>query len=138
MALSQFALPLIDQTVAAFNGDVTAVSPQDGVKLLTNWISTLHTDAETSNPLVANLTELTQQLQSGNPNLEQIQGLLHDLTEQTRQAASSAEEAGQRASLNELADAIGSFGAQLAGERGPAKTGGNATAGPTVGGISSN
>ena len=137
MAQSQFASPLIDQTVNAFNGDVTAVSPQDGLSLLNNWISTLHTDTETANPVVANLHQLTLQLQSGNPDMEQIQTLLKALAEQTRQAGQSVDEAGQRASLNELAAAVASFGAQLAGERGPAKTGGNATAGPTVGGISS-
>lgn len=137
MAQTQFASPLINQTVDAFNGDVTAVSPLDGLSLINNWISALHTDTEPSNPVVANLNELTLQLRSGTPDVEQIQSLLHTLAEQTRQAGQSVDEAGQRASLNELASAIGSFGEQLAGQRGPAKTGGNATAGPTVGGISS-
>lgn len=136
MAQPQFASPLIEQTVNAFNGDVTAISPLDGLTLINNWISALHTNSETTNPLVASLHELTLQLQSGSPDNKQITNLLKDLTDKTRQSASSVEEAGQRASLNQLADAIGSFGEQLAGQRGPAHTGGNATAGPTVGGIS--
>ena len=90
MAQLQFASSLIDQTISTFNGNVAAVSPQDGLSLLNNWISTLHTNAEPANPLVANLQALTGQLQNGNPDSEQIQSLLKNLAEQTRQAGRSA------------------------------------------------
>lgn len=138
MEQPQFASPLIDQTVTAFNGNATAVSPMDGISLIINWVSVLDTDTETLHPLADSLNELKLQLQSGTPDGDQIRAILQDLTRQTHQAAESVEEADRQQSLHELASAIDIFSKQLAGERGPAQTGGNATSGPTVGGISSN
>lgn len=132
-----FATALIEQTVNAFNGDVTYVSPLDGIKLIDNWISALTTEDDLVNPVADSLSELRLQLRSGNPNETQITGLLAELASQTKQAAQSADESSQQIALNGLASAIESFGQQLAGKRGPTQTGGDGTVGPTVGGISS-
>lgn len=133
---SQFASGLIDQTVQAFNGDVTTVSPMDGISLIDNWISALRSGDESTNPIASSLSELKLQLQSGNPNGAQIQGTLEDLADQTKQMADSTDGA-QQSALNELASSLRSFSQQLAGGSGSANTGGNAPGGPTTGGISS-
>lgn len=135
MAQSQFATALIDETVNTFNGSVTTVSPMDGIALIDNWISALHSGDASTNPVASSLSELKLELQSGNLKSDRIEDILDQLVTQTREFADSAEE-NQRPSLNMLAAALDTFRKQLAGESGPANTGGKAPGGGTVSGMS--
>ncbi|GAA4450120.1 hypothetical protein GCM10023189_10270 [Nibrella saemangeumensis] len=135
MAQSQFATALIDETINTFNGSVTTISPMDGIALIDNWVSALHSGDASTNPVANTLSELKLELQSGNPKTDRIEDILDQLVEETRGFADSAED-NQRPSLNMLAAALDTFRKQLAGESGPANTGGNAPGGGTVSGMS--
>ncbi|MBO0930907.1 hypothetical protein [Fibrella aquatilis] len=111
---SQFASELLSETVQTFNGDVTAISPTDGVALIENWISALHSGDETTNPIAHTLSELRMQLQSGQPNAGQLQTTIQELADQTK-AASQGVEGPEQDSLAQLASALQTFGQQLAG-----------------------
>ena len=110
---SQFASELLSETVQTFNGDVTAISPTDGVALIENWISALHSGNETTNPIAHTLSELRMELQGG-MNSSQIQSTLQELADQTK-AASQGVGGPEQDSLAQLASALQTFGQQLAG-----------------------
>ncbi|TAE29427.1 MAG: hypothetical protein EAZ91_12835 [Cytophagales bacterium] len=116
---------LMTQTIDAFNGDVQTISPTDGVSLIDNWISALHSGDASTNPIASMLSELKAELQRSSPDTETIRTILEQLSTQARQAGDAADGAVQ-SSLSELSQALQSFGQQLGGERGPAKTGGQA------------
>ncbi|MBO0937724.1 hypothetical protein J2I47_14290 [Fibrella sp. HMF5335] len=109
---SQFASELIDETVQTFNGDVTAISPTDGVSLIDNWISALHSGDESTNPIAHTLSELRMELQGG-MNTGQIQSTIQELADQTK-AASQGVDGPEQESLAQLASALQTFGQQLA------------------------
>lgn len=128
---SQFATALINETVHTFNGGAETVSPIDGISLIESWISALHSGDESTNPIAHTLSELRMQLQNDVSNAGQIQTLLDELVDQTRQAAKSVD-GGQQASLVELASSLKEFGERLAGKRsGDGRAG--ATVAPSVG-----
>lgn len=110
---SQFATELIDETVQTFNGDVTAISPTDGISLIEHWISALHSGDETTNPIAHTLSELRIELQ-GRMNKGQIQSTIQELADQTK-AASQGVDGPEQTSLAQLAAALQTFGQQLAG-----------------------
>jgi len=136
MAFEQQASGLIDQTIQAFNGNVTAVSPQDGITLIDSWISAFRSTDEQANPISDSLSALKTELQKGNPSTSEISTILKALTDQARDAANSAD-TGVQTRINALVDALGSFQQQLTGQAGPANTGGQAPMSSTVGGNSS-
>ena len=111
---SQFASELIDETVQTFNGDVTAISPTDGVALIEHWISALHSGDETTNPIAHTLSELRMELQGKRPSVGQIQSTIQELADQTK-AASQSVDGPEQDSLAQLASALQTFGQQLAG-----------------------
>lgn len=133
---SQFATALINETVTTFSGGAETVSPTDGISLIENWISALHSGDESTNPIAHTLSELRMQLQNGTPNVGQIQSLLEELTDQTRQVAKSVD-GGEQMSLIELSDALKGFGERLAGKRSGDGSAG-ATVAPSVGASSVN
>ncbi|XWW47649.1 hypothetical protein JYG30_09485 [Fibrella sp. USSR17] len=133
---SQFATALINETVNTFSGGAESVSPTDGISLIENWISALHSGDESTNPIAHTLSELRMQLQDNNPNVGQIQTILDDLTDQTRQAAKSVD-GGEQMSLIELSDALKGFSERLAGKRSGDGSAG-ATVAPSVGASSAN
>lgn len=109
-AFEQQAPGLFDQTIQAFNGDVTAVSPLDGVTLIDNWISALNSKDEKANPIADSLSALKSELQKGNPSTTEISTILKALTDQARDAAKSADTgSGMQPRLNALVDALSSF-----------------------------
>ncbi|MBO0950270.1 hypothetical protein [Fibrella forsythiae] len=128
---SQFATALINETVTTFSGGAETVSPTDGISLIENWISALHSGDESTNPIAHTLSELRMQLQNGTPNVGQIQTILEELTEQTRNAAKSVD-GGEQLSLIELSDALKGFGERLDGKRSGDGSAG-ATVAPSVG-----
>ncbi|CCH51869.1 hypothetical protein BN8_00825 [Fibrisoma limi BUZ 3] len=136
MAFEQQASGLIDQTIQTFNGNVTAVSPQDGITLIDSWISAFRSTDEQANPISDSLTALKTELQKGNPSTSEISTILKALTDQARNAANSAD-TGVQTQVNALVDALKSFQQQLTGQAGPANTGGQAPMASTVGGNSS-
>lgn len=131
MAPNQQTTLLINRTVQAFNGDVNAVSPVDGISLIDNWISALHSGDASTNPIASTLSELKMELQRGNPTESQIEGLLNELADQAKKAAQGAEGIAQ-SSLEELSSALKSFSQQLGGQRGSANTSGLASMTTTV------
>ncbi|MEZ0540717.1 hypothetical protein [Fibrella arboris] len=128
---SQFATALINETVTTFNGGAETVSPIDGISLIENWISALHSGDESTNPIAHTLSELRMQLQNGVDNGGQIQVLLEELADQTHQAAKTVD-GGQQASLVELSVALKGFSERLAGKRSGDGSAG-ATVAPSVG-----
>jgi hypothetical protein len=108
---SQFASELIDETVQTFNGGVTAISPTDGVALIDNWISALHSGDESTNPIAHTLSELRMELQGG-MDVGQIQSTIQELAEQTKQASQSVD-GSEKDSLVQLASALQTFGQQI-------------------------
>jgi hypothetical protein len=137
MALDQHAANLIDTTVKAFNGDVTTISPTDGLSLIDSWISFLQSDDQRNNAIVNGLTELRAELQSGNLDGAAIQRILNDLTKQSTQIVNSADR-DDKPKLAVLADALQGFTKQVSGSSKRAKTGGEAPITSTVGGESTN
>ncbi|WP_019989744.1 hypothetical protein [Rudanella lutea] len=125
MQPNQQTTQLLNQTIDTFNGDVQAISPTDGVSLIDNWISALHSGDASTNPIASTLSELKVELQRGNPDAQTIQALLEQLANQANEAGEVADGAAQSA-LTELSSALQSFSQQLGGESGPAKTGGQA------------
>ena len=108
---SQFASELIAETVQTFNGGITSISPADGVSLIDNWISALHSGDETTNPIAHTLSELRMELQGG-MNTGQIQSTIQELAGQTRQASQSVD-GPEKDSLAQLAQALETFGQQI-------------------------
>ncbi|OIN55991.1 hypothetical protein [Arsenicibacter rosenii] len=123
---------LVDRTIDAFNGDVIAVSAQDGISLIDNWISFLHSGDASANPVASLLSELKLELQRGNPDSNHIQDVLLQLSDQAYEAAKEQEELTQH-QLKQLSAALREFSRQLGGERGDANTAGRAPMTSTVG-----
>jgi hypothetical protein len=125
MQTNQQTTQLLNRTIETFNGDAQVISPTDGVSLIDNWISALHSGDASTNPIASTLSELKAELQRGNPDSESIRTFLEQLATQAQQAGETTEPAAQSV-LNELAMALQSFGQQLGGEDDPAKTGSQA------------
>ena len=108
---SQFATALVNETVSTFNGSISAISPTDGVSLIGNWISALHSGDEATNPIAHTLSELRIELQGGmNPG--QIQSTIQELAEQTKQASQGVD-GPEKDSLAQLAQALQAFGQKI-------------------------
>lgn len=135
MQPNQQTTQLLSQTIDTFNGDAQAISPTDGVSLIDNWISALHSGDASTNPIANTLSELKVELQRGNPDSETIRSILDQLATQAQQAGETADDTA-KSSLSELSQALQSFSQQLGGESGPAKTGGQAPMTSTTGGES--
>ncbi|MFD2935933.1 hypothetical protein [Spirosoma flavum] len=135
MAIDQHASNLINITVKTFNGDVTSISPLDGISLIDSWINFLKTDDQAPDSIVNSLSDLKAELQRGNLDGAQIQHILKDLTGQTSQITKSAN-ADSKPELTTLSDALQGFSQLLYGSK-KANTGGQAPMTSTVGGESS-
>ncbi|MEZ0486107.1 hypothetical protein [Fibrella aquatica] len=133
---SQFATALINETVHTFSGGAESVSAIDGISLINNWISALQSEDSPASPVAKTLSELQLQLQESTPDTEQVQRLLSELADQTREAAQSVE-GGEQTSLTGLADALAGFGERLAGHRSGDGSAG-ATVAPSVGASTGN
>ena len=134
MQPNQQTVQLIIRTVEAFNGDVQAISSTDGISLIDNWISALHSVDASTNPIASTLNELKMELTRDNPDSETIRDILHQLSTQAQNAGATAEGSSQ-SSLNELSQALQSF-SQLLGGTGRVRTGGQAPMTSITGGES--
>lgn len=114
MALDQQTSNLITTTINAFNGEVTSISPLDGISLIDSWTSALRDTDQSTNPIASSLGALKAELQNGNPDGEQIQHILQDLIDQARTAADSSE-TDAKTRLNALVEALDGFSHQLSG-----------------------
>lgn len=135
MQPNQQTAQLLTQTIETFNGDTQAISATDGVALIDNWISALHSGNASTNPIANTLSELKMELQRGNPDSETIRAILDQLSMQAKQAGDTADADG-RSSLTELSEALQSFSQLLGGTAGRAKTGGQAPMTSMTGGES--
>jgi hypothetical protein len=114
MEPNQQTTQLLSETIETFNGGVQAISPTDGISLIDNWISALHSGDASTNPIASILSELKMELQRKSPDSETIRGILEQLSTQARHTGETAEGADQ-SSLNQLSEALQSFGQQLGG-----------------------
>ncbi len=135
MALDPHASNLISLTAKAFNGDVTNISPMDGLSLINSWTSFFQSTDQANSPVAKSLGGLRIELQNGNLNSEVIQSILNDLVQQAGQTTDSANPE-DKPELSVLSEALQSFSQQINGESGPAQTGGQAPMTSTVGGNS--
>jgi hypothetical protein len=115
MQANQQTTQLLNQTIDTFNGDTQAISPTDGISLIDNWISALHSGDASTNPVASTLNELKAELQRGNPDTESIRSFLEQLATQAQHAGETADGENQ-STLNELAMALQSFRQQLGGD----------------------
>jgi hypothetical protein len=113
MAINQHASNLIDITVKAFNGDVTSVSPTDGLSLIDSWLTFLQSEGQENNPITNRLNELKKELNRGNLDGARIQDIVSDLAGQTKQLTDSAD-SDSKPRLTTLSEALQSFNEQLA------------------------
>jgi hypothetical protein len=125
---------LLDQTIAAFNGESQTVSPLDGLMLIDNWLLALPADLATAGPVRTSLSALKHELQRGNPNGDQIVGLLNDLADQSRQATTTADDHA-RPGLRQVAESLTAFARHLHGHA-PTPTDDNAPGAATIGAAS--
>lgn len=137
MAMNQHAANLVDITAKAFNGNVTSISPTDGISLIDSWIAFLKSDDQSVSSIANSLNDLKAELQSGDPNEAHLQQILGDLAKQTKQIANTAD-SDSKPGLTTLTEALEGFGQQISGVSGPAATGGQAPMTSTVGGESTN
>jgi hypothetical protein len=133
MEPNQQTTQLLHQTIDTFNGGVQTISPTDGVSLIDNWISALHSGDASTNPIASTLNDLKIELQRGNPDSETIRSFLDQLSTQAKHVGETATGNAQSA-LDDLSEALQSFSQQLSGQSGPAKAGSHNYAGNTQGG----
>ncbi len=117
MEPNQQTTQLLSQTISTFNGGVQAISPTDGISLIDNWISALHSGNASTNPIANTLSELKAELQRDSPDSETIRTILEQLSVQAKGAGETADGAA-KSSLTELSQALQSFGQQLGGVAG--------------------
>jgi hypothetical protein len=99
---------LADQTVQALNGSPSDVSLTDGTSLISSWISSLGANSAVG----GKLSTLKSELQKDTPDGDEISSILMDLADQTREAASTADNDTQ-ATLEQLASSLKNFSQQL-------------------------
>ncbi|RYC69290.1 hypothetical protein EQG79_16175 [Spirosoma sordidisoli] len=104
------AATLLDATVAAFDQG-QAASPQEGMSLITDWFSSIKNNHLTGD-LMAPLTQLRDELQTGAPDNQRLTQLLNELADKTEQTAPKAE-GDMQSGLQTLATALRNFAGQL-------------------------
>ena len=137
MELNQHASNLIDVTVKAFNGDVTSISPTDGLSLIDSWISFLQSDDQRNDAIVDGLNDLRAELQSGHLDSAVIGRILGNLTQQSTEIAKTIDQ-DIKLRLTELTNALQGLNQYVTGSSKPASKGGQAPMTSTVGGESTN
>jgi hypothetical protein len=104
---------LLDNTMVALTQDVTELTPQSGKGLIDQWIGSL-AGPENTQEMVSLLEQLKTQLEAGNPNPAELQTILTDLANQTRQLGVMAGPEGDIATrLEALAAALLHTGGQI-------------------------
>lgn len=108
MATPQATTALLDQTLAALQGDITSTSDTSGIA---SWISALQGQPGLDD-ITAELQTLQKALSSGTPDSDEIAESLSNLGELTSSAAVSAP-ADLQAKLQQLGDALSSAAEQV-------------------------
>lgn len=108
MATTQSTSALLDQTLAALQGDITSTGD---VSTINSWISALQGQPGLED-IAAELQNLQDSLTSGTPDTDEIADSLSNLGELTTSAAVSATPDTQ-AKLQQLGDALSSAASQL-------------------------
>ncbi|WP_041257814.1 hypothetical protein [Fibrella aestuarina] len=78
------ATDLLDNTMGTLTQDVAELTPQSGKGMIDQWIKTL-TGPENTKEIVASLEHLKTQLEAGQPNAGEVQKILTELANQTRE-----------------------------------------------------
>lgn len=108
MATTQSTSALLDQTLAALQGDITSTG---GTSTIASWISALQ-GQDGLEDVTAELQNLQDALTSGTPDADEIASSLSNLGELTSSAAVSAS-ADTQAKLQQLGDALSSAAEQV-------------------------
>lgn len=108
MATTQTTSALLDQTLAALQGDITSTADTSAIA---SWISVLQGQPGLED-ISAELQNLQATLSSGTPNSDDIADSLSNLGELTSSAAVSAS-ADVQAKLQQLGDALSSAAEQV-------------------------
>ena len=108
MATPASTSALLDQTLAALQGDITSTGDASAIA---SWISALQGQPGLEN-IADELQNLQDSLASGTPNGDQIAASLSNLGELTSSAAVSAP-ADTQAKLQRLGDALSSAASQV-------------------------
>ena len=107
------ATDLLDNTMVTLTADVSDLTPQSGKGMIDKWISTL-TGPENTKDIVTLLEQLKTQLEAGQPNAGEVQKVLVDLANQTREMSVMAGPEGDIATrLEALAAALQTAGGQI-------------------------
>ncbi|NML66137.1 hypothetical protein HHL22_13070 [Hymenobacter sp. RP-2-7] len=109
MATTTSTSALLDQTLAALQGDIT--SSTGGTSTIASWISALQ-GQQGLEDITDELQNLQQALSSGTPDADAIADSLSNLGELTSSAAVSAS-ADTQAKLQQLGDALSSAAEQV-------------------------
>jgi DNA repair ATPase RecN len=104
---------LLDDTMVTLTQDVAELTPQSGKGQLDQWIAAL-SGPENTTEIVALLEQLKTQLEAGNPNPAELQTLLTDLANHTRELGVLAGPEGDIATrLEALAASLVHIGGQI-------------------------
>ena len=98
---------LIEETVNAFNGDISTVEPQDGMTLIDKWLDRLDEVGDDATDEIADtLEELRSEIDpkqtDGQPDAGVIAEILEDLIQQTQAVMQSAEASAEQTELSQL------------------------------------
>ncbi len=107
------ASDLLDTTMLTLEGDLTRLIPQNGKGIIDEWLTTLG-QASNTKELATSLEQLKTQVESGQPNLGEVQQLLLTMADQTRTLAPAVGPEGELPTrLEALSAALRSASGQL-------------------------
>ncbi len=111
-------ISLIDETVNAFDSDITTVEPKDGIDIIDKWLDRLDEEGDDATDEIADtLEELRAELDpeenGGTPDAEGIAEILEDLISQTQSVMNSPEATAEQAELSQLIATLENIHRQL-------------------------
>jgi hypothetical protein len=110
---------LIEETVSAFNGDISSVEPQDGMALIDKWLDRLDEAGDDATDEIADtLEELRSELDpkqnEGQPDAGLIAEILEDIIQQTQAVMKTAEASAEQTELSQLIATLENLHRQIA------------------------
>ena len=115
----QNQVSLIEETVNAFNSDLHAIEPQDGMMLIDKWLDRLDEVGDDATDEIADtLEELRSELDpkqnGGQPDTSSIAEILEDVIQQTQAVMESAEASAEQTELSRLVATLKNLHRQIA------------------------
>lgn len=115
----QNQVSLIEETVNAFNSDLHAIEPQNGMMLIDKWLDRLDEVGDDATDEIADtLEELRSELDpkqnGGQPDTSSIAEILEDVIQQTQAVMESAEASAEQTELSRLVATLENLHRQIA------------------------